>query len=169
MVISGSLARSRGLRTLSQAASMPWKLGVGYEFLRRPDGLAALTGTYGLRVEGTPRTMDLGLLYRALEQGQVNLVAGNTTDGLLSVMDVVVLADDRHAFPPYQAALVARANRGLRTALEDLSGRFSEARMRALNYAIDGRHQAVRDVAAEFLKSSGSVQTAREGAFPGRG
>lgn len=153
MVIRGETARREGLRTLSYATRYRpgWKLGVGYEFLQRPDGLAALTRTYALPLAGQPQTMDLGLLYRALEQGQVTMVAGNSTDGLLSVLDVAALEDDRHAFPPYQAALVIRPRDGLHDALMGLSGRFSGSLMQQLNYAVDGRHERLRDVAARFL------------------
>jgi glycine betaine/choline ABC-type transport system substrate-binding protein len=159
MVIRSELARREGLATLSDAAkySPGWNLGVGYEFLDRPDGLAALRKTYHLPIAGTPKTMDLGLLYRALEQGQVTMVAGNTTDGLLSVLDVTVLRDDLHAFPPYQAALIVRSEATstdpkLREMLLQLSGKFTEKTMRSLNHSVDGEHQRVSDVAGGFLR-----------------
>src|SRR6478672_3954797 len=100
--------------------------------------------------------MDLGLLYQALDQKKVDMVAGSATDGMLSVLDVKVLEDDRHFFPPYQAALVMKAgteaeNGSLRPALAELSGKFSDAVMRKLNYAVDGRKRPIREVAAEFL------------------
>ncbi|HWC01120.1 MAG TPA: glycine betaine ABC transporter substrate-binding protein, partial [Bryobacteraceae bacterium] len=103
-----------------------------------------------------PKTMDLGLLYQALEQKQVDLVAANATDGLLSMLDMQVLEDDRHYFPPYRAALVVRpealsAHPGMKQALAELSGRFSDAAMRKLNYEVDGKHRRVADVAREFL------------------
>ena len=103
--------------------------------------------------------MDLGLLYQALEQKQVDMVAGSETDGLLSVMDVVVLEDDRHYFPPYQAALVVRESAlngdlRVRQALGELSGKFTDAAMRKLNYAVDGTHRPVREVAAQFLRDA---------------
>lgn len=162
MVIRAGRARRSRLETLSDAARVPggWRLGVGYEFLDRPDGLPALQRVYGLRLDGPPKTMDLGLLYRALEQGEVTMVAGNTTDGLLSVLDVTVLRDDRHAFPPYQAALVVReeaisSNAGLRDALVELSGKLSERIMQSLNYAVDGKHEAVASVARSFRRAAG--------------
>ncbi|MCZ2149957.1 MAG: hypothetical protein LC126_19525, partial [Bryobacterales bacterium] len=103
---------------------------------------------------------DLGLLYRALEQKQVNMAAGNATDGLLSARPFRVLRDDRHAFPPYQACLVVRSAAferypGLKPALEHLSGKISTETMRRLNYQVDGEHKPVREVAAAFLKSAG--------------
>lgn len=152
---------STGARTLSEAArERAWKLGAGYEFIRREDGLPGLEKTYGLRLAGTPRTMDLGLLYQALNRRQVDMVAGNSTDGLLSVLPVRVLVDDRHYFPPYECALVVReeAERefpGLRAALVELSGRISSDTMRRLNYELDGKHRPVREIARDFLRSAG--------------
>ncbi len=155
MVVRGDEPAS----TLSEAATRPapWKLGVGYEFTTRPDGLPGLLRTYGLRTDGAPRSMDLGLLYRALEQRQVDMVAGNSTDGLISARGFKVLRDDRGFFPPYQCALAVReaalsAHPGLRAALEELGGRFSDDVMRRLNMAVDGEHRAVADVAREFLE-----------------
>jgi osmoprotectant transport system substrate-binding protein len=104
--------------------------------------------------------MDLGLLYRALTQKQVDMVAGNTTDGVLSVLDAVVLSDNRSAFPPYQASLVVReqslaANPGLEAALNELSGKISEQTMRRLNHEADGKHRPMSDIATDFLHSAG--------------
>ena len=102
MVIRGEDARASGITTLSAAArrTAGWRLGVGYEFLDRPDGLAGLQKAYALPLAGSPRTMDLGLLYKALEAKDVDMVAANATDGLLSVLDVVVLEDDRRSSRP---------------------------------------------------------------------
>ena len=113
-----------------------------------------------LRWTGFPKTMDLGLLYRALDQGQVTMAAANTTDGLLSVLDVKVLEDDRKAFPPYQASIVVRYDSlrqhpGLEAALAGLSGKISAAEIRKLNYEVDGKHRPVHDVAADFLANLG--------------
>ncbi len=158
MVVRGPDARAAHLETLSDAARRAggWTLGVGYEFLTRPDGLKGLLATYHLPLKGSPRSMDLGLLYQALEQKQVDMAAANATDGLLSVLDVKILADDRHYFPPYQAVVVVRpdtlaAHPGMREALTALSGRFSDAVMRKLNYQVDGKHRRAADVAREFL------------------
>jgi osmoprotectant transport system substrate-binding protein len=161
IIIRGKDARDQKIETISDAVrfSQGWVMGVGYEFQQRPDGLAGLLKTYPLRLHGAPRTMDLGLLYRALEQNQVSMVAGNATDGLLSVLDVKVLQDDKHYFPPYQPAIVVReealaANPGLRPALDRLSGKFSDAVMRKLNYEVDGEHRSPAEVAARFLQES---------------
>jgi len=149
MVIQG------GYETLSEAAQRRpgWKLGVGYEFLTRADGLPGLIETYHLPLDGNPRSMDLGLLYQALKQGQVDMVAGNSTDGLISAMGLKALRDDKSYFPPYEAALAVRAESrpGLREALGELSGKISTDQMRKLNYQVDGEHRPVRDVARQFL------------------
>src|SRR5581483_6569865 len=162
MAVGGAVARAQRIRTLSDAAAYQpgWTLGVGYEFLQRPDGLPGLLKTYPLHLKRAPISMDLGLLYQALSQGKVDMVAGSETDGQLSVLDVAVLEDDRHFFPPYQAALVVREsalteNPKLRPALAELSGKFSDTVMRKLNYEVDGRHRPVRKVAADFLGQAG--------------
>jgi glycine betaine/choline ABC-type transport system substrate-binding protein len=162
MVITGDQARAHKLNTLSDAAAsaQSWALGVGYEFEQRSDGLAALNKAYNLRWTGSPKTMDLGLLYKALEQSQVSMIAANATDGLLSRMDLKVLSDDKHAFPPYQVCIASRQDSlrdtpGLREALSELSGKFTNQKMQELNFEVDGRHRPVAEVAAEFLKGSG--------------
>lgn len=162
MAIRGEDARTRHLRTLSDAARDPtgFTLGAGYEFLTRPDAYDAMNRAYSIKWDAPPRSMDLGLLYQALEQKQVSMTAGNTTDGMLSKLDVTVLQDDKHVFPPYQACIVVRQQTlaeypNLRVILSELSGRISDAQMRAMNYAVDGQHRAARDVATEFLRNSG--------------
>lgn len=162
MVIKGEVARAKKLETLSDAARSDsrWALGVGYEFEQRADGLAALNKAYAIQWTGRPKTMDLGLLYKALDQGQVSMIAANSTDGLLSKLGVKMLADDKHAFPPYQVCIVARQDAlseipGLREALTALSGKLDNRRMQQLNYEVDGEHRPVTQVAAEFLKQAG--------------
>ena len=133
--------------TLSEATApaRQWRAGFGYEFQTRPDGYPALQRVYGLRFADI-RTMDLGLLYRALGDRQIDVAAGSVTDGLIEVMGLRVLSDDRHAFPPYEAAPVARADAltrhpGLREALMGLRGTLTAADMRRLNAAVDGDHR----------------------------
>jgi len=162
MVVSGPVARAKMLDTLTDAAKQTdgWSLGVGYEFEQRQDGLAALNKAYNPKWKGQPKTMDLGLLYKALEQGQVTMIAANATDGLLSKLDLKMLRDDQHAFPPYQVCVAVRQDSmsqtpGLREALQELSGKLTNQRMQELNYRVDGEHQPVAQVAAEFLKQSG--------------
>ena len=148
----------KDVNSLSEAArgNKYWRLGVGFEFLQRPDGLEGLLKAYPLRLEGAPVTMDLGLLYTALQSGKVDIVAANSTDGLLSVLPVKVLADDKNYFPPYDCSIVVREealsrHSGLREILQELSGKLTADTMRELNHAVDGEHRAIRDVAADAL------------------
>src|SRR5262249_52701184 len=141
-------ARSLGLHTIDDAVRQAprWRAGFGYEFLERPDGYPGLAKAYGPRFAETPRGMDLTLSYRALAPGQVDLIAGDATAGLIGALDLFQLQDNRHYFPPYDAAVVARASTLLRypevrTALEALSGRISAADMRAMNHAADAEHR----------------------------
>ena len=161
MVVRGPEARQRRLESLSDAAraNEGWTLGTGYEFEQRADGLAALKRVYQLRFSAA-KSMDLGLLYRALEDKQVDMIAANATDGLLSKLDLKVLTDDRHAFPPYQVSIAVREDSlgnlpGLKAALLDLSNRFTNAKMQALNYQVDGEHRSASQVAAEYLEEQG--------------
>jgi len=119
-----------------------------------------LRSVYGFEFKGSPKTMDLGLLYKAIEQGQVDMIAANATDGMLAKSDLKILEDDKHAFPPYQVSIVAREvllneRPEVRTALDQLSGKFTNARMQQLNYQVDIEHRAVGAVAEQFLRSAG--------------
>jgi osmoprotectant transport system substrate-binding protein len=162
--VRGEDARKLGLKTISQAAAFTpkWRAGFGYEFMERPDGYKGLVSTYGLRFAEEPRIMDLGLLTRALKDRQVDLIAGNTTDGLIPALDLFVLEDDKHYFPPYEAVPVIRKETldrhpEIREALEQLGGKISDADMQALNYSVDGQHRDVKEVAREFLQKKGLV------------
>jgi osmoprotectant transport system substrate-binding protein len=162
MVIRGDDARRLGLKTISDAVphAPEWRLGVGYEFEQRPDGLRGLEATYGLKFKEAPRTMDLGLLYRALENRQVDMVAGNSTDGPIRALGFTVLADDRHYFPPYQAVPLVREDSirmhpGIQTAMDRLAGKVSAEEVQGMNDAVDGQHRDVGDVVREFRKSKG--------------
>jgi osmoprotectant transport system substrate-binding protein len=141
---------------LSSAGERSWRLGVGYEFLTRPDGLRKLNEVYSLHWQDTPKTMDLGLLYQALGNKKIDMAAANSTDAPLSEPKYMVLADDKKAFPPYNACFVVREslieqNTAVKWALTMLSGRISEETMRALNRRVDIDHQPVSRVAREFL------------------
>ncbi len=159
IVVRGEDARRLRLKTLSQAASYApqWRAGFGYEFMERPDGYKGLVAAYGLRFAEAPRIMDLGLLTRALKGKQVDLIAGNNTDGLIPALDLFVLDDDRHYFPPYEAVAVEREamlkiHPEVGTALAELAGVVSDEDMRQLNYAVDGQHRDAAAVVHEFLK-----------------
>jgi osmoprotectant transport system substrate-binding protein len=162
MVVRGDDARRLGLGTISDAVKIApeWKLGVGYEFESRPDGLPGLQAAYGLKFSGSPRTMDLGLLYRALAAGQVDMVAGNSTDGPIRALGFQVLTDDRHYFPPYEAVPLVREDSlrrwpAIQTAMDRLTGKVSAEEVQALNDAVDGKHRDVGEVVREFRAGKG--------------
>lgn len=162
MAVSGEDARTRHLETLSDAARDPrgFVLGAGYEFMGRPDGYDILNSSYRIKWTRPPRSMDLGLLYQAMAQKQVSMVAGSVTDGVLSVIDAKVLADDKRVFPPYQACIIVRSEAlqrwpGLREALAQLADKIDDNTMRTMNYEVDGKHRQVTEVAKEFLKKTG--------------
>jgi glycine betaine/choline ABC-type transport system substrate-binding protein len=162
MVTTDKFAAQHKLKTLSGAAGsdIKWRLGVGYEYLDRPDGYPLLRTHYPLSLAAAPRTMDLGLLFRALEDGQVDLVAANETDGALQRPGFTILEDDLKVFPPYQLCLVARTNSlnekpGLRDALAALTGKITNEKMRQLNYEVDIKRRPAAEVAAEFLRQAG--------------
>ena len=132
--------------------------GFGYEFLEREDGFPGLAKTYGLRFSQRPVQMDLGLLYQALASRKVDLVAGNSTDGLIDAIGGVMLEDDRRYFPPYEAAFVLGAEvwkrPGVRAFFESLAGTIDAATMRKMNAAVDKDKRRPEDVAREFLRRS---------------
>ena len=162
MVIRGDDARRLGLKTISDAVphAPDWRLGVGYEFEQRPDGLRGLEATYGLKFKEAPRTMDLGLLYRALQNHQVDMVAGNSTDGPIRALGFTVLEDDKHYFPPYQAVPLIREDSikrhpGIQVAMDRLAGKVSAEEVQAMNDAVDGQHRDVGEVVREFRRAKG--------------
>jgi len=162
MVIRGEDARRLHLQTLSQAAAFTpqWRAGFGYEFMERPDGYKGLAASYGLRFASAPRIMDLGLITRALRDRQVDLIAGNNSDGLIPALDFFVLEDDHHYFPPYEAVAIMRGDMlkqhpEVGAALGALAGAISDDDMRRLNYAVDGQHRDPTAVVREFLQQRG--------------
>ncbi len=164
MEIRGEDARRLNLKTLSQAGvyAPQWRAGFGYEFMERPDGYAGLAAAYDLRFAAPPRVMDLGLLAPALKNHQIDMAAGNATDGLIPALDLFVLEDDRHYFPPYEAVAVVRQQTlhqhpEVAQALADLGGKITDQEMQKMNYALDGQHRDAKDVAREFLRSKGLI------------
>ncbi len=143
-------------RTLSAADARNWRLGVGYEFLTRPDGLQKLNKVYALHWDGTPKSMDLGLLYQALRQHNIDMAAANSTDAALTDTNFTVLRDDKKAFPPYSACFVVRKGLidqqpGVEMALTMLSNHIGDGTMRGLNWRVDVEHQPVARVVKDFL------------------
>ena len=156
MVVRSSDAKKLRAQKISSATSRKWRLGIGYEFLTRPDGLQKLNQTYHLRWEDTPVSMDLGLLYQALAQGTVDMAAANSTDAKLTDPKFSILEDDRHAFPPYNACYIIRKELAAQrpaivSALTMLSNRIDEGTMREMNRRVDIDHRPVEQVARDFL------------------
>ncbi len=177
MVVRGDDARRLGVKTISDVARLQnptsqgqdvghpdsggiERLGVGYEFEERPDGLKGLEATYGLKFDGSPRVMDLGLLYRALSAKQVDMVAGNSTDGPIRALGFVIMADDKHYFPPYEAVPLVRQDSvakhpEIQTAMTRLAGKVSADEVQAMNDAVDAQHRDVGEVVREFRGKNG--------------
>ncbi len=158
ILVRGDDARRLGLETISDAApyTRDWTAAFGYEFVEREDGYPGLVQTYALEFQEPPRTMDLGLTYRALADGQVDLIAGNSTDGLIQALDLYQLEDDKSYFPPYEAAPLIRREvlakyPGVGVALAELSGLISDDEMRLLNYRVDVAHLDAASVVSEWL------------------
>lgn len=174
MLVRGDDAKKLGLKTVSDLAASvrlkadatstradaAWRAGFGYEFLERPDGFKGLSAAYGLAFGDAPRVMDLNLIYRALAAGEIDVTAGDATSGLIGALGLAVLDDDRHYFPVYDAAPVARASTmrqypAAAAALRSLSGRVSAADMRQMNFAVDGEKQDPAVVVRRFLDRIG--------------
>src|SRR5690242_1696262 len=153
-------AHQAHVQALSQLAAVAPKLrlGVGYEFMERPDGYQGLVSTYGLKFAETPRVMDLGLLYRAIESRQVDVAVGSNTDGLIAALGLVVLEDDRHYFPPYEAVPIVRRETmeqhpQVRQVFLRLAGRIAAEDMRQMNYAVDGEKKDAAEVVKNFIQA----------------
>jgi len=160
MVIRGEDAQRLHLQRMSDliSAAAKWRVGVGFEFLERSDGFRGWSERYGLHFAQPPSVMDLGLIYRALQDRKVDIVAGNSTDGVIDSLHLVILEDDRHYFPPYDAVpIVRRATLEkypqLRGTLAELGGKVTGADMRHLNYLVDGEQRDVAAVVREYRES----------------
>src|SRR3984893_10615720 len=160
MVIRGEDAQHLHLRRMSELVPVApkWRIGVGFEFLERSDGFRAWSERYGLHFAQQPSVMDLGLIYRALQDHKVDIVAGNSTDGVIDSLHLVILEDARRYFPPYDAVpIVRRATLEkfpqLRGILAELAGKVTGADMRHLNYLVDGEQRDVAAVVREYRQS----------------
>ena len=161
MVVRRSDPQAAKISTLSEAARSDdgWKMAANYEFQQRGDGMAALS-QYKLPMKSAPRSIDSGLLFKALSDTIVTLVAANATDGILNSQDYKILEDDRHMFTPQQACILVRqevlaSHPGLRAVLAGLSGKISNQQMRTMNARVDLAHDQPKDVAAVFLAEMG--------------
>ncbi|MEW6206752.1 MAG: glycine betaine ABC transporter substrate-binding protein [Acidobacteriota bacterium] len=158
ILVRGAEAERLNLKTISDAARYAprWRAGFGQDFMSREDGYAGFARAYGLKFAAAPREMDLSLSYRALASSQVDLIAGNSTDGLIDKLGLVQLQDDQRYFPPYEAAAIVRRETLQRhpqvaAAINSLAGKITDAEMRRLNLAVDGEGRDAREVVREFL------------------
>lgn len=158
ILVRGYVARKNNLKTISDAVRLArnWQAGFGQDFMSRADGYPGFKKAYGFNFAKQPREMDLSLTYRALQSGELDIIAGNSTDGLITALDLFQLADDKKYFPPYQAVFIARndvANM-LSETLEKLKNAISTEEMRRLNYEVDGKKRSPREVAAEWVQNN---------------
>ena len=162
ILIRGADGQRLGLRKISDAVApaRQWTTAFGYEFLNRADGFSGLARRYGLRFAKPPSAMDLGLTYRALADGRVDLIAGDSTNGLIAVLQLQQLEDDLGYFPPYDAVPVfqeasLRRHPELITIIERLTGRLSAATMQKLNAAVDQQRQTPEQVVRRWRQVTG--------------
>jgi osmoprotectant transport system permease protein len=159
ILVRGDVARKNNLKTISNAVPLArdWQAGFGQDFMSRADGYPGFVKAYGFNFAKQPREMDLSLTYRALASGELDLIAGNSTDGLISALDLFQLADDRHYFPPYQAVYIARQDASgiLQGAFSNLANAITTDDMRRMNYEVDGNKRSSKDVASEWIQKKG--------------
>lgn len=157
MIIRGDDAKKYNIKTLSEAAKYTpkWRGGFGYEFTEREDGFPGLSKTYNLKFREAPTVMSLDLIYRALTQGLVDMVAGNSTDGQILRLGLAILKDDKSYFPPYEAVPILRRETlqkypQINKAISQISGKIKASEMQRLNYLVEGEFRDIKDVVSEF-------------------
>jgi len=159
ILVRGDAARKNNLKMISDAVplSKNWQAGFGQDFMSRADGYAGFSKAYQFDFAKQPREMDLSLTYKALQSGELDIIAGNSTDGLISALDLFQLVDDKKYFPPYQAVFIARNDKTeiLRETFEKLNNAISTEEMRKLNYSVDGEKLTPRAAAENWLKEKG--------------
>ena len=164
ILVRGDDARRLNLKTISDAVAYApkWRAGFGQDFMSRADGYPGFSKAYGLRFASQPREMDLSLTYIALATSQVDLIAGNSTEGRIAKLDLFQLEDDRHYFPPYEAVYLVRRDSlsrvpALQDVLAKLAGKISTEEMRKLNYEIDGNKRDPKEVVREWISSKRTI------------
>ena len=157
------IAHHYGLRTLSDVsrAAPQLRLAVTAEFLNRPDGLPALRKTYGGFKFKQVVQVDIGLRYQALIDKHADVTVAFTTDGEILEYDLIVYEDDKHAFPPYQVAPIARDTAlkrfpAIAPTLNKVAPLLDTRTMQGVNLAITGSQKRdPADVARDFLQKHG--------------
>lgn len=158
ILVRGADARRLKLNTISDAVvpARNWRAGFGQDFMTRADGYPGFSKAYGLKFARQPSEMDLSLTYIALSSNNVDLIAGNSTEGRIGALDLVQLEDDRKYFPPYEAVYLVRKPSLSRVAelqkvLTKLGNSISTEEMRRLNYEVDANKRAPAEVVREWL------------------
>ena len=161
VIVRGETAKKYNLKTISEAVkyASDWDIGIGFEFAEREDGLPGLIEAYNLQLQGT-KSMDLGLIYRALTQELVDVVVNNSTDGQIARLGLVILKDDKKYFPPYEAAPIVNKESlkkypQLQKPLSQLSGILTADEMQQLNYEVEGELRKIAEVVSEFRQAKG--------------
>lgn len=160
ILVRGTDARRLNLKTISDVVphAARFRAGFGQDFMSRADGYEGFRRAYDLKFSSRPREMDLSLSYRALADGEVDIIAGNSTDGMISTLGLVQLEDDRRFFPPYEAVFLARRDAlarhpQARETLDALEGAISTGEMRRLNFEVDGRKRSAAEVVREWRRA----------------
>lgn len=164
LAVRSEIADEYGLETYSDLAAVSGEVvfGGNYDYIEREDGYPLLCSTYGMDFKDTV-DMDIALKYQAMEQGDIDVTNGFTTDAMLSVADVKVLKDDKDFFTTYYGGTVVRKDTlekypELEAVLEKLTGRISDEDMQSMNYRIEVDEQDETEVAAEFLRREGLIK-----------
>ena len=162
MIVRQKDVKKYNVQNLSEASkyTSQWRIGVGYEFIEREDGFLGLAKAYNLDFARSPKQMDNGLLYRAINQNLVDIIAGISTDGQIARLDLAILEDDKKYFPPYEATPVFRKDilkkyPQLKDSIYELSRKINAEEMRKLNYLVGGELQDVKKVVRQFRQSKG--------------
>src|SRR2546421_1009483 len=162
ILVRSTDARRLNLKTISDVTTYApkWRAGFGQDFMSRKDGYEGFARAYDLQFAERPREMDLSLSYRALADRGVDIIAGNSTDGMIATLGLTQLEDDRHYFPPYEAVILARRDTlarlpQMREVIQKLAGAISTDEMRRLNFEVDGEKRAAADVVREWRQSKG--------------
>ena len=164
LVLRKADAESNGLATISDLAPVAASMTAGFvpDFMSREDGYPGFSPALSGLEFGEVRQMELGLMYRALEEGEIDVAVANSTDGQIAGLGLVVLRDDRRYFPPYQAAPVVRRETLERLpavwdALQSLEGALDDEQMRRLNYRVAVEKEDAAAVVRSWREARGGV------------
>jgi osmoprotectant transport system permease protein len=156
-------AQTLGITAIDDLAAHPLRYGMSHEFLDRRDGMPGLRRVYDLDIASLVG-MEHDLAYRALAEGAIDVSDGYSTDAKIVTQHLTVLVDDKHFFPPYEAAPLLRRDLvtrlpGVVDALSLLAGRIDDETMRRLNHGVEGENRSPADVAGAFLQRLGLTNT----------